>query len=255
MKNIKEKLKNNKLLITIMGIYLVFMIFSIGYFMVIKQFRNALMSLVFIVFIPLFFIIESLLKISFGPLFVLIVLLLCSGGILGACYDFYHLIPFFDDILHTIAGFIFACLGYVLVKVFFNEDNTKRKFYGSIIFGAIFSLAIGLLWELFEYLLNATMGFDMLADTYVNGFTSYLLSGTHYVYESIQDITMTLIYYGDNQVLELNGYLDLGGLDSMNDMLVCLIGSLIFVVITIFSYFKCPIINKALLPKLKCVDD
>ena len=47
------------------------------------------------------------------------------------------------------------------------------------------------------------------------------------------------------------GYLDLGGLDSMMDMLVCFLGALIFLVITRLSYSFFPKFNKMLLPKLQ----
>ena len=46
------------------------------------------------------------------------------------------------------------------------------------------------------------------------------------------------------------GYLDLGGLDSMMDILVCFLGALIFLIITRLCYSLFPKFNKILLPKL-----
>jgi len=120
---------------------------------------------------------------------------------------------------------------------------------GCIILGAFFSLALGLLWELVEYTLNCLFGFDMLADTFIDGFNSYLLSGTHSEYVAIHNISKTLIYYGD-EVYELNGYLDIGLIDSMTDMVVCFLGVIVFLLVTIVGRFKFKRINDILLPKL-----
>lgn len=249
--SIKDQLLRHKSIIIIMSIYLSFLVGSVIYFFIISRFRDVLMAAFFMLFIPLIFIIQYFLKIEFGPLFILIVLFIASGAILGACYDFYHLIPFFDDILHSVSGFIFSCLGYALVKVFFGEDDSQKKFFGSIVFGAIFSLMISLVWEVFEFTINELFGFDMLADTMIEGFNSYLLSGTHSEYISVQGITQTIIYYGDNQVLILNGYLDIGLFDSLYDMIVCLLGALLFILTTSFGHFKFKRFNEIVLPKLK----
>jgi hypothetical protein len=52
----------------------------------------------------------------------------------------------FDDILHTISGFIFSSLGYSVVKSFFGKDDTKRKFIGSI----VLVMALALYLPLFQ---------------------------------------------------------------------------------------------------------
>lgn len=249
--SIKDQLKRHKSIIVIMAIYLLFLLGSVIYFSIIARFRDILMAIGFMLFVPLIFIVQYLFKIEFGPLFILSVLFIASGAILGACYDLYHLIPCFDNILHTVSGFVFSCLGYILVKVFFGEDTTHKKFFGSIIFGAIFSLMISLIWEVFEYTANELFGFDMLADTMIDGFNSYLLSGTHSEYLSIQGITQTIIYYGNNEVLVLDGYLDIGMLDTLHDMIVCLFGALIFILTTSLSHFTFKKFNEIVLPKLK----
>lgn len=250
-KSIKQ-IKEHKSILIIFIIYLLFMSSSSIYFFIIKRIRDAFMCLVFMLIVPAFFVVQNILKVEFGSIFIGLCLFIAVGGILGACYDFYHLIPMFDDILHTVSGFIFSSLGYSVVKSFFGKDDTKRKFIGSIVLGALFSLAIGLIWELFEFGMNVIFGFDMLGDTIIPRFNSYLLSGTHSEYLSINNIFRTIIEYGNNEIYIIEGgYLDLGGLDSMMDMFVCFIGALIFLIITRLSYSFFPKFNKMLLPKLQ----
>lgn len=246
-----KQIKEHRSIIVIFIIYLLFLSSSSVYFFIIKRIRDAFMCLCFMLIVPAFFIVQQILKVEFGPIFIGLCLFIASGGILGACFDFYHKITFHDDILHTISGFIFSSLGYSVVKSFFGKDDTKRKFIGSIILGVFFSLGIGLIWELFEFGMNVVFGFDMLGDTIIPRFNSYLLSGTHSEYLSINDIVRTIIEYGNNEVYVIEGgYLDLGGLDSMMDMLVCFVGAILFLILTRLSYSFFPKFNKLLLPRL-----
>jgi hypothetical protein len=195
------------------------------------------------------FIVERMIKWKFPALFVLMCLSIAAGQMLGTCYEFYVLIPFFDIILHGISGFVFACLGFSLLEVFIGKATSKRKFWACVYSGVCFTLAIGLLWELFEY--SATfLGVDMLEDSYIFHIDSYLLAGNHSEVVEIDGITKTIIYYGDGQTMTIDGYLDIGLLDTMHDMGICLIGSMVFVITACIGYFKFPKINELLIPDL-----
>ena len=248
--NINRQLKEHKSILIILIIYGLFFLSSGIYFIIVYKLRNALMSFLFFLFIPFLFVIEHLFKMEFPFLFILITLFIASGGILGACFDVYHILPYFDEVLHGLSGFIFSCLGYAIIRFLFIKKESNKVFFGAIIMGAVFSLALGLLWELLEYSINVLFGFDMLADTYITDFNSYLLSGTHDKYIAINNISKTYIIYGNNEILELNGYLDIGLIDSMNDMLICFFGALVFIVVTILSKLTFKRINDLILPKV-----
>ena len=245
-----KKILKNKIII-IYFIYTLFLVSSSLYFILINKHRDSLMSFLFIFIIPSFYLVQRILNIEFRFIFKTLILLIASGGVLGASYDLYHIIPFFDDVLHTLSGFIFCLLGYSIVEYYFVIDN-KRKFNGAILMSSFFSLSIGLIWELFEFTLNVLFGFDMLADTIIPRFNSYLLSNTHSYYLSFNNIKRTIIEYGNNEVYIINnGYLDLGSLDSMIDMSVCLLGVLLFMFITLISDKYNLKINNYLLSKRK----
>ena len=70
----------------------------------------------------------------------------------------------------------------------------------------------------------------MQEDMLINGFNSFLLTGTHNKSFLVDGIVKTVIYYGDGQQIVLDGYLDIGLYDTLNDMVVCILGIILFVV-------------------------
>ena len=247
---IKKRIKEEKIITIILAIYAIFTLTSSIYSFCINEVRNGLLSLLFFSFTFLFYLVEYLFKIKLVPMFVIMIGFIASGALLGTCYNFYHLIPSLDTILHGVAGIVFACLGYTLMQLFIGKPTSKKTFFACLFFGVTFSLTIALVWEVFEYTITCTLGFDMMEDSIVTDFNSYYLSGDHSRNFWVNDITSTYIFYGDNEFVNINGYLDLGLVDTLHDMIICLIGSLIFMVLTILSWFKFPKINKLLLPTI-----
>ena len=91
---------------------------------------------------------------------------------------------------------------------------------------------------MFEYVGTTFLGMDMQEDTIIYNIRSFLLAGSHNDIVEINGITQTIIYYGDGQQYVIDGYLDIGLYDTLNDMLVCLIGALALpVLIVIGSLF------------------
>lgn len=246
---IKERLED-KALVCVICIYLAFMLFSAIYFVVDFNLRNLLISLGYSLFVIAILLAEYLLRLRTGWLFAFLLLFIPLTAILGSCFDFYGTIPFLDLIQHCISGVVFGALGVALATVFFGSEENSKGFIGRLMFGLFFSLAIATLWEIFEYGLTF-LGFDMMEDTIINGFESYLLAGTHNATVQLNDITQTVIYYGNGQAYVLNGHLDIGLIDTLGDMIICSIGAVAFSLVSIISYYKCPKINQTLIPRIK----
>ena len=82
---------------------------------------------------------------------------------LGSLRDFYELFPLWDTVLHFQSGILLGIVGFVLIYVL-NEQKTKRLELtpGFISFFAItFSLAISVVWEIYEYAVDTFLGFNM----------------------------------------------------------------------------------------------
>lgn len=82
---------------------------------------------------------------------------------LGSLRDFYELFPLWDTILHFQSGILLGIVSFVLVYIL-NEQKTKKLELspGFISFFAItFSLAISVVWEIYEYTVDTFLGFNM----------------------------------------------------------------------------------------------
>lgn len=248
---IKSRFKHNKIMSIIIILYTLFCLTSCIYSFIALEIRNAFLSLLFSTFSFLIYLGEYLLKIKAGNLFIIILITICLGALLGCCYNFYSLIPFFDTILHGLSGFVFASLGFTIMELFIGKPSNKKTYFACLLFSITFSLAISVIWEVFEYTITNTLKFDMMEDTLINDFNSYLLSGNHNDLFVVNDINKTIIYYGNNQILTINGYIDIGLIDTLTDLIIHLTVTTIFTIISIISYFKFPKINELLIPTIK----
>ncbi|MBR2984465.1 MAG: hypothetical protein IKC60_03060 [Clostridia bacterium] len=217
-------------------IFVIFMIASAILFMTRGQWRDVGLSLGLSLVSPLVFIIEYLCKFRIPPVLLTLIFFLVAGAILGSCYNFYATFPLFDDVLHTFAGLLMMPLGFGIMKRLLGNAEGKKNFGICLFVGIFFSLGIGLLWEMIELLGTTLFNVDMQEDIFVNQIKSFTLAGDHQVPVIIDDISKTVIYYGDGQTFVLEGYLDLGVKDTLKDMLVCLVGTVISGVIFMINY-------------------
>lgn len=165
------------------------------------------------------------------PLEITVLCFIFAAEILGEVDAFYLRIPFWDMLLHTINGFLAAGVGFSLAMLL---NNRKRVVFSlSPAFLAVtafcFSMTIGVLWELFEFGMDFVFHTDMQKDTIVQALYSVTLDpeqANHVV--AVTDIQNVAI---NGLPLNLGGYLDIGLIDTMEDLLVNFIGATVFSVI------------------------
>lgn len=187
---------------------------------------ECLLYLVILAAVPF---IEYAANITLPPALTVAGMGIALGAVLGEACNFYYIFPHFDEILHTTSGFVFACFGMCLVKKLVSGEESTAKFFGMVGFAIAFSLAVALIWELFELGGSVTVGIDMEEDTLINKISTYYFTQDRSDITVIQNITQTVIYYGDGETLVIeNGYLDIGFYDTLFDMLVCFIGAIVF---------------------------
>lgn len=165
---------------------------------------------------------------------VIILLFIYSAEISGEIRSYYINIPGWDTVLHTITGFLSAAIGFSLVDII--NRNERTKLYLSPLYVAIgafcFSMTIGVLWEFFEFSMDWFFGLDMQKDTIINTINTVVLDSTRSnKVVTITGITSTAVNGVD---LGINGYLDIGLIDTMKDLFVTLIGALVFSFIGFF---------------------
>ena len=165
---------------------------------------------------------------------VIILLFIFAAEILGEMNSYYTRFPFWDTMLHAINGFICAAVGFAMVDIL--NSNTKIKFSLSPFYLTVaafcFSMTIGVLWEFFEFGCDMLIGTDMQKDFVVNSISSVLLneSGLNKPI-IIENITSTAV---NGTALPINGYLDIGLIDTMKDLFTNFAGAVIF---SIIGYF------------------
>jgi hypothetical protein len=175
---------------------------------------------------------------------IVILLFIFAAEILGEIQSFYTIFSNWDTILHTINGFIMAAIGFALIDIL--NQSPKIHFDMSPVFVAFvafcFSMTIGVLWEFFEFTADYFFHTDMQKDFIVNTISSVALNPNGLnVPIKISGITNTVVNGIKNgvegQYVIEGGYLDVGILDTMKDLMVNCIGALVFSLLGLF-YIK-----------------
>ncbi len=171
---------------------------------------------------------------------VVIFYFIFSAEILGEIRNYYGNIPGWDTVLHTINGFLCAAVGFAVVDMLNRSHKIKMQlspFYLSLM-AFCFSMTIGTLWEFFEFAADQIMGLDMQKDFIVTAFSSVTLdpSGGGTLI-TVNDIIRTTVETAGGETFIINGYLDIGIIDTMKDLFVNFIGAVLFSIIG-YLYIK-----------------
>ena len=171
------------------------------------------------------------------PLEITILCFIFAAEILGEVNAFYVVIPGWDTMLHTLNGFLAAAVGFSMVMLL--NDDERLTFDLSPAFLALvafcFSMTIGVLWEFFEFGMDFFFHSDMQKDTVIHAIYTVALDTTRtnkvVAVPGIQDVVI------NGQSLGLGGYLDIGLIDTMKDLIVNFVGAMVFS-ITGFFYAR-----------------
>lgn len=156
------------------------------------------------------------------------------GPLLGAVYNFYYFTSWWDDLLHLLAGTVFAVTGAQLAYVLNKKNQTSYLF--AALFGVLLSMGIAVVWEMFEYSSDVFLNSDMQADTVIDAvFTK--INRTDGLADAYENITETVV---NGQSLGITGYLDIGLIDTMHDMIIETAGALIFLLYVLIDRNKHP---------------
>jgi len=170
---------------------------------------------------------------------IIILLFIYAAEILGEIGSYYVTFPNWDTILHTMNGFLCAAIGFSLLDILNREESVKFKLsplYLSIV-AFCFSMTVGIAWEFFECMMDQFFLLDMQKDFVVHEISSIMLDpdgGNKTI--AIKDIVDVIVVQADGTrtALGLGGYLDIGLLDTMEDLFVNFIGAFVF---SIIGYF------------------
>lgn len=237
----KKYNETNKKSIIVYSILRLLVIISMVFQIVLGNISNALMCILALILFTLPTIISEKFKIGIPSLLeTIIYLFIFSSAILGEINNFYGLIPFWDTMLHTLNGFICAGIGFSLVDLL-NQSTQKinlSPLYVAIV-AFCFSMTIGVLWEFYEFTADSLFRFDMQKDRIIQSISSVELNESRENNPiKIDDIERTEIHSKDGTITIIeNGYLDIGIIDTMKDLIVNFIGAITYSIIG-YIYIK-----------------
>lgn len=194
-----------------------------------QNYENAFLCILTLILMITPSVIQATLKVEFpSPLEIIVLIFIFSAEILGEIRSFYMRFLYWDTVLHTLNGFLCAAIGFSLVDIM--NRQRKMKFDLSPLFMAItafcFSMTIGVLWEFFEFGMDFLWNLDMQKDTVIHSIHSTLLNtGGQNQSIHITNIQEVVI---DGKELGIEGYLDIGLIDTMSDLIINFIGAIIF---------------------------
>lgn len=188
------------------------------------------------------FLVPAFIEVSFNiniseTLSIIIILFIFATEMLGEFFYFYTIFPFWDILLHTLNGFLAGAIGLALVSILNHSERIAFSLSPlfCVVVAFCFSMTIGVMWEFFEFGMDKIFALDMQKDAVVTNIESTLLDSTasqHPVH--IDDIKTTTV---NDQKLDIEGYLDIGLFDTMEDLFVNFIGAVVFSLIG-YQYLK-----------------
>lgn len=254
----REKFEANKTLTIVYIVLRLVVIVVLIREIYVQNWNNVFMCVLTLVLFLLPSIIEHQLKIDVpNALEIIILVFIFAAEILGEIGEFYLSVPHWDSMLHTTNGFMMAAIGFAMIDVL----NRSPRFHFSLsaIFVSFvsfcFSMTIGVVWEFFEYGMDVFFKTDMQKDTIITAISSVSINpdGAN-VANRITDITQTIITgIRDGQVVDTviqGGYLDIGLVDTMKDMLVNCVGAIVFSIVGYFYIHGRGRIAAALIPRM-----
>ena len=219
---------------------LAFTLVSTIYFSAVRESGKATMCLISIVFVLIPDIMQRLFKFRIKTFLYTFIILYTICPMLGYSYKLYYHLEWWDDLLHAFAGLIFAMFGAYLPRLL-NKKAPCSIALGAV-FALTFSIAVSTVWEFVEFTMDSNFGTDMQKDTLLTDIRpSYLIGkiigfpiGELGYFHAIDEV----ILKNANGSIVLNGYVDLGLLDTMHDLLVNVAGALIYTGIYIIGKGK-----------------
>lgn len=203
-----------------------------------RNFQNAFLCVLTLILFIMPSVVQATFKVEFPTLLEIIILLfIFAAEVLGEISAFYIKFPYWDTILHTLNGFLCGAIGFSLVEIM--NGNKRLRFELSPLFMAVvafcFSMTIGVTWEIFEFSMDSLYHLDMQKDTVIHSIYTVTL-------DPMKDNNCVAITGIENTVINgkelgLGGYLDIGLMDTMYDLIVNFIGAFVFSVLG-YGYVK-----------------
>lgn len=218
-------------------VLLVLVVFSIVRQFFLGSYHNMFLGILTLILFSMPKVIERRLGVNIpAGLETVILVFIFSAEILGEINAFYVKIPIWDTILHTTNGFLMAAIGFAMIDIFNRSEKFSIRMspYFVAFVAFCFSMTIGVLWEFFEFSMDWFFQTDMQKDWILPAISSVKLNPNGENVPVKMAIESMVV---NGQKWNLGGYLDVGIVDTMKDLMVNFIGAVVFSIVGIL-YLK-----------------
>lgn len=138
-------------------------------------FRNTAtcLMILFFTYIPLFLQRRTELALPYALQAAIIAFIFLSV-FLGEVVRFYDKFHWWDFMLHVVSGVVLGLVGFYMLCSLNSTDNAvfQMSRFNICVFVFSFALALGVLWEVFEFAGDSTLGMNMQKSVYVTDMLS-----------------------------------------------------------------------------------
>lgn len=130
-------------------------------------------------------------EITVPPSFIAAIVVFVGATLfLGEVFDFYNRFWWWDLVMHGGSAVGFGLIGFVLVFIMFQGDRYAAPPIAVAFFAFCFAMAIGAIWEIFEFTMDQLFGLNMqksglmdtMADLIMNFIGALIGAGTGFAY-------------------------------------------------------------------------
>lgn len=101
-------------------------------------------------------------KINLLPEFqIIIVVFIYAGLFLGEVRGYYTRFWWWDSILHAFSGIALGFVGFLILYILYKTEKFKANLKLIAIFSFCFAVALGVIWEIFEFVVDSFFGGNM----------------------------------------------------------------------------------------------
>lgn len=111
---------------------------------------------------------------------------------LGEAKNFYYTISYWDTILHTLSGFALSAVGFLFLDFLMKNEliSVKINPLFMVFFSFCFSVSLGVIWEIYEFVFDGLLNLNMQKFSLENG---YQLVGRAALIDTMKDLVMDCI--------------------------------------------------------------
>ncbi|MBU4352388.1 MAG: hypothetical protein KKA65_01910 [Nanoarchaeota archaeon] len=92
---------------------------------------------------------------------LIFVLFIYTSIILGEVHGYYTKIWWWDVLLHSFAGVTIGFIGFIIMYIFYFKNLLHTSAALIAVFSFCFALALGAIWEIVEFTIDSSLGFNM----------------------------------------------------------------------------------------------